>query len=183
MHSHHSHSGDYSAHGTDPLDSVVNQVINLNFHTYCLTEHIPRIERKFIYPEELSLGKTPEEIITKLETSFKNFMSHAQEIKARYTDKPDVRTQFIIGMEIESCDKIHIEYAKRIMKENSDILKFCVGSVHHVNGIPIDFDQTPVSYTHLDVYKRQEWWLVLNNIGYIYTRTILENGSTQPGFL
>ncbi|AJV21848.1 histidinolphosphatase [Saccharomyces cerevisiae] len=141
MHSHHSHSGDYSAHGTDPLDSVVDQVVNLNFHTYCLTEHIPRIEAKFIYPEEQSLGKNPEEVITKLETSFKNFMSHAQEIKTRYADRPDVRTKFIIGMEIESCDMAHIEYAKRLMKENNDILKFCVGSVHHVNGIAIDFDQ------------------------------------------
>lgn len=73
MHSHHSHSGDYSAHGTDPLDSVVDQVVNLNFHTYCLTEHIPRIEAKFIYPEEQSLGKNPEEVITKLETFVQEF--------------------------------------------------------------------------------------------------------------
>ncbi|EHN02586.1 His2p [Saccharomyces cerevisiae x Saccharomyces kudriavzevii VIN7] len=141
MHSHHSHSGDYCAHGVDPLNSMIDRVINLNFQTYCLTEHIPRVESKFIYPEELALGKASDDIITSLETSFKNFMSHAQKIKARYAGKPDVRTKFIIGTEIESCDMVHIEYAKRVMRENSDILKFCVGSVHHVNGIPIDFDQ------------------------------------------
>ncbi|EJS43898.1 his2p [Saccharomyces arboricola H-6] len=141
MHSHHSHSGDYSAHGADPLNAVIDQVINLNFHTYCLTEHIPRIESKFIYPEELALGDDSAEIIANLETSFKKFMSHAQEIKARYADRPEVRTKFIIGTEIESCNMVHIEYAKRVMMEHRNVLKFCVGSVHHVNGIPIDFDQ------------------------------------------
>ncbi|CAI4060910.1 hypothetical protein N7582_001749 [Saccharomyces uvarum] len=141
MHSHHSHSGDYCAHGADPLDSIIDRVVQLDFHTYCLTEHIPRVESKFIYPEELELGDTSDEIITSLETSFKKFLSHAQEIKTRYAAMPEVRTRFIIGTEIESCDMDHIKYAKRVMMENSGILQFCVGSVHHVNGIPIDFDQ------------------------------------------
>ncbi|CCD23494.1 histidinol-phosphatase NDAI_0B04590 [Naumovozyma dairenensis CBS 421] len=138
MHSHHSHSGDYVAHGVDCLELMVDHVIKADFHTYCLTEHMPRLEYKFLYPEEKFNPENDEVSLKVLQAKFKNFLRHAQEIKNRHI--PD-RTKFIVGMEVEACDISHIEYAKTLMLEHKSVLKFCVGSVHHINGIAIDFDQ------------------------------------------
>lgn len=137
MHSHHSHSGDYVAHGVDPLDEMMKQVERMKFHTYCLTEHIPRIESQYLYPEEIE--ENGENALAQLQTNFNKFMEHAQRIKSN--NETNGGAKIIIGTEIESCDTQHIDYAKTILAKNSDVLKFCVGSVHHINGIPLDFDQ------------------------------------------
>lgn len=138
MHSHHSHSGDYIAHGVDPLEDVTEQAVKMKFHTYCLTEHMPRINPKFLYPEEYGNTMDDAEAVDKLQSNFSKFLKHAKIIK----DRPnEFGTKFLVGVEIEGCDVAHIEYGKRLIEENSDIVKFCVGSVHHVHDIPVDFDQ------------------------------------------
>lgn len=137
MHSHHSHSGDYVAHGVDPLDDMMTQVDRMKFHTYCLTEHIPRIKAQYLYPEEIE--ENGENALAQLQINFKEFMKHAQMIKLN--NETNGGPKIIIGTEIESCDTKHIKYANEVLANNSNVLKFCVGSVHHINGIPLDFDQ------------------------------------------
>lgn len=137
MHSHHSHSGDYIAHGVDPLEDVTNRAIEMKFQTYCLTEHMPRIDPKYLYPEE-NLETTASSVaLEKLHSDFSKFLDHAQRIKSR----PNAAgTKFLIGVEIEGCDTNHVAFAKRLLDERKDVLQFSVASVHHVNEIPIDFD-------------------------------------------
>ena len=137
MHSHHSHSGDYVAHGVDPLDDMMKQVEKMKFHTYCLTEHIPRIESQYLYPEEIEANG--DNALSQLQTNFNKFMEHGQRIKLN--NENNGGPKIIIGTEIESCDTRHIKYANEVLAKNYDVLKFCVGSVHHINGIPLDFDQ------------------------------------------
>lgn len=138
MHSHHSHSGDYSAHGVDPLNAIVNQAEKMKFHTYCLTEHMPRIDSKFLYPEEVDNDITDVEALKVLQSKFRDFLVHSKEIKqAHSNEKPHI----IIGTEIEACNFEHIKYAKDVLNDNKNIIKFCVGSIHHINQIPIDIDQ------------------------------------------
>lgn len=136
MYSHHSHSGSYCQHGSSSLDSMIEQAEALQMKLFCLTEHMPRRNAKYLYPEEKN---DADDIINlaRLKSDFDNFVSHAQKIKRERSDGP---TKYIIGMEIESCDDDQILYAKEIMNKYEGIIKFCVGSVHHVNGIPIDFD-------------------------------------------
>ncbi|SCV04955.1 LANO_0G15126g1_1 [Lachancea nothofagi CBS 11611] len=134
MYSHHSHSLDYIAHGVDCLEDVIARANDMNFELFCLTEHMPRIDSQYLYPEEVS-NQNGEDIET-LQEQFRRFLVHASEIKAR-----ELPTKCIIGMEVEGCDSNHISYAKKLMEKNKHVLQFCVGSVHHVNGIPIDFDQ------------------------------------------
>lgn len=138
MHSHHSHSGDYVAHGVDPLEEIVARAIERKFHTYCLTEHMPRINVKFLYPEEREDTAQQEAAIQRLQENFLNFLRHAKTIQ----DRPNANnTKFIVGIEIEGCDIEHISYGKELISKHSDVIKFCVGSVHHIRDIPIDFDQ------------------------------------------
>ncbi|CAR29105.1 hypothetical protein ZYGR_0Z00260 [Zygosaccharomyces rouxii] len=138
MHSHHSHSGDYVAHGVDPLEDVTSKAIEKKFHTYCLTEHMPRINAKFLYPEEQEGSIQQDAAVQRLQENFLNFLRHAKAIQ----DRPNAsNTKFIVGTEIEGCDEEHISYGKQLMAQHNDVVKFCVGSVHHIRDIPIDFDQ------------------------------------------
>lgn len=136
MYSHHSHSGSYSQHGSSSLDSMVEQAEQLQMKLFCLTEHIPRRNAKYLYPEE---KKDPDDVVNlaRLKNDFDKFVLHAQRIKR---ERINGLTQYIIGMEIESCDDDQIMYAKEILNKYEGIIRFCVGSVHHINGIPIDFD-------------------------------------------
>lgn len=138
MHSHHSHSGDYVAHGVDPLEAITARAIEMKFHTYCLTEHMPRINAKFLYPEEREDPAHSETAVMKLQENFVNFLKHAKTIQDRSNPS---NTKFIVGTEIEGCDEEHISYGKQLMTKHNDVIKFCVGSVHHIRDIPIDFDQ------------------------------------------
>jgi histidinol-phosphatase (PHP family) len=50
--SHHSHSGQFCGHAKDSLEEVVQAAISKGFHTFALTEHMPRPLEDF-YPEEV----------------------------------------------------------------------------------------------------------------------------------
>jgi histidinol-phosphatase (PHP family) len=50
--SHHSHSGQFCGHAKDTLEEVVQAAIAKGFHSFALTEHIPRPFEDF-YPEEV----------------------------------------------------------------------------------------------------------------------------------
>ena len=139
MHSHHSHSGEYVAHGVDPLDSMIAQAETMGFETFCLTEHMPRQDAKFLYPEEVEGSNGDESAaLQKLQDNFRHFLEHAERIKKAH---PSGHPNIIIGTEVEGCDIAHIQYAKKLLQERSDTIKFCVGSVHHINDIAIDYDQ------------------------------------------
>lgn len=139
MYSHHSHSSSYSQHGASSLEEMVARANNLDFKLFCLTEHVPRKKSKYLYPEEIHNFNNPLKDIEKLEKDFDRFVHHSKKIKDRY-DK-EFGMKIIIGTEIESCDYDQIMYCHEIMNKYNKVIKFCVGSVHHVNGIPIDFDQ------------------------------------------
>lgn len=143
MYSHHSHSGDYVAHGVDPLEDIVAKAIEMGFDTYCLTEHIPRVNAEYLYPEERQEGLSPSPnmngaSLEVLKQKFLDFLEHARRIKKRY-EGDSCRTKFLVGCELECCDIEHIEYGKYLMQKYSDDIKFGVGSIHHIRGIPIDF--------------------------------------------
>lgn len=127
MHSHHSHSGDYISHGSGSLEDMVATARAKGFKQYCLTEHMPRLEEKFLYPEETVKNYTTLD----LDSDFQRFLDHARALQAQ--ESP---TKLLVGFEVEGIDEPHIEAAKKY-KALTDM---CVGSVHYVHGIPIDFD-------------------------------------------
>ena len=51
--SHHSHSGQFCRHARGTLEEVVQEAIRQGFHTYALTEHVPRHRLSDLYPEEV----------------------------------------------------------------------------------------------------------------------------------
>jgi len=128
MQSHHSHSGEFCHHAVDTLEDVILEAIRQKFETFCLTEHMPRDTVEALYPEEKHL--TPED----LHIMFHNYYRKAVSLRTKYADQ----IRILIGAETEyiSPDSIRSIQA---LQEKYDF-DYCVGSIHHVEGIPIDYN-------------------------------------------
>lgn len=143
MHSHHSHSGQYVQHAKDQLDDIVARVCELQFDVFCLTEHMPRYRQEDLYPEELASNTTPVNLIM----TFERYYQHALEIKEtlnkrRALEKASgsAKTPLIlVGFECEGFSETYLEHVENVIKSHK--FDMFVGSIHHVHGIPIDFDQ------------------------------------------
>ena len=133
MHSHHSHSGDYVAHAKDKLEDIVQRALDRGFTHFCLTEHMPRLQNRFIYPEEAELKYD----IDTLAEIFDKYYNHAINLRNKYNTS--LLMKVLVGFEVEGIDDLHIEYALKLINQYN--LDMTIGSVHFVNLIPIDFDQ------------------------------------------
>ncbi|KAJ7120212.1 Polymerase/histidinol phosphatase-like protein [Mycena epipterygia] len=129
-HSHHSHSGQFCKHAVGSLEEVVLEAIRQGFEVYGLTEHVPRYRTADLYPEEASL--TPEELMVQ----FEDFLVEAHRLKSLYA--PQIR--LLVGLETDYITALDLEQLDVVLQRHHDRVEYIVGSVHHVNGIPIDFD-------------------------------------------
>lgn len=129
VHSHHTHSGQYVAHAIDSLDDMVALAHLKGFTTFCLTEHMPRLD--YLYPEEIDRDYT----INTLFETFEQYLIHATRLKEQYMGKMKV----LVGFEVEGTNKDHLALALKI--KQSPMVDMCVGLVHFVEEIPIDFDR------------------------------------------
>ncbi|CAK9442353.1 uncharacterized protein LODBEIA_P60960 [Lodderomyces beijingensis] len=129
MHTHHSHSGDYISHAHDTLEAMVNKYVESGFTTLCLTEHMPRLQDRFLYPEETEKGYSVEN----LNRDFEQYLAHAERLRIQHRDKIVI----VVGLETEAINEQHIEYSRQLLQ--NPVIKMSVGSVHFVHEIPIDF--------------------------------------------
>ena len=165
MHSHHSHSGQFCshAHPDTTLEQMLTRASSLNFHTYCLSEHVPRQYDSELYPEEIAEGSTPSSLLTK----FKSYLFEARRLQERERQR-DGGLNVLVGAETENVSPMTLQWLKRevLRTEAQDtppalvgegVVDYLVGSVHHAGailpccgsvaevkaaptGIPIDFD-------------------------------------------
>ncbi|RLV92938.1 Histidinol-phosphatase [Spathaspora sp. JA1] len=129
MHTHHSHSGSYISHATDTLESMVAKYDLMGFELVCLTEHMPRLDSRFLYPEETDRNYTIDDLVL----DFNKYIAHGVTLQQRYDMK------IVLGFEVEGIDDPHIEYCQRLLAQHPSV-QMMVGSVHFVNQIPIDFN-------------------------------------------
>ena len=71
-----------------------------------------------------------------LYTTYLSFLDEAHRLKKEYADKIDL----LVGIESEYITDLDLEGIKRLMQEQGERIQYVVGSVHHVNSIPVDFD-------------------------------------------
>lgn len=134
--SHHSHSGSYCKHAHDTLESVIKTAQEKEFQTFCLTEHVPRLNEEYLYPEERDLNMTP----TSLMDQFKDYVKNARKYQKELNNNADNKTKLLVGFESEGgINDEHLDMCIKLRDEiDADVV---VGSVHHINGTDIDFDQ------------------------------------------
>ncbi|KAF7342229.1 Histidinol-phosphatase [Mycena venus] len=128
--SHHSHSGQFCKHAVGSLEEVVLEAVRQGFEVYGLSEHAPRYRTADLYPEEE--GITPED----LTSQFELYLAEAHRLKALYA--PQIR--LLVGLETEYITTLDLDSLAALLGRHRGQVEYLVGSVHHVNAIPIDFD-------------------------------------------
>jgi histidinol-phosphatase (PHP family) len=153
-HSFHSHSGQFCKHAVGLLEDVVKEASNQGFEIYGLTEHAPRYRAGDLYPEEVMLSDCvlsykPNPLIMKVDTSveglmlqFEAFLNEAHRLRKAYASS----LRLLVGLETEYISPLDIDGLSKLLNSHKGRIDYIVGSVHHVNEIPIDFD--------LDTYRR-----------------------------
>lgn len=125
----HSHSGDFCKHAHGTLEGMVSQAVALGFDTYGLSEHMPRFQDSNLYPEERDAGLTSQD----LKDMFHQFTIKARQLQAQYAGK----IKLLVGMETELCRDESLADVQSVRATYN--LDYIMGSVHHVNGVPIDY--------------------------------------------
>jgi histidinol-phosphatase (PHP family) len=160
MHSHHSHSGAYCAHAspnTSP-SSMLTKAYEKGFQLYCLSEHVPRASSSQLYPEEVEAHLKPLDLVHRFEA----YLVEARRCVGAWKGKMEV----LVGAELENIDEGCIEYLEqRLNGEKANEGKgsaagrgridYLIGSLHHVDGIPIDFDKATFE-SALDNFRVQK---------------------------
>ena len=63
-------------------------------------------------------------------------MEEAHRLKSIYADQ----VALLVGLETEYITTLDLENLSKMLERLGERVEYIVGSVHHVNGIPIDFD-------------------------------------------
>ncbi|KDR74833.1 hypothetical protein GALMADRAFT_211758 [Galerina marginata CBS 339.88] len=129
-HSHHSHSGQFCKHASGLLEDVVQEAIRQHFQIFGLTEHVPRYREVDLYPEENQLS------LDTMSDMFSDFLEEAHRLKSCY----DSEITLLVGLETEYITELDLHNLESLLGRFGDRVEYIVGSIHHVNGIPIDFD-------------------------------------------
>ncbi|KIJ22694.1 hypothetical protein M422DRAFT_196875, partial [Sphaerobolus stellatus SS14] len=129
--SHHSHSGQFCKHAVGTLEEVVKAAIAKGFKIYGLTEHVPRYRTEDLYPEEQGLP------LEHLSQTFDAFVAEAHRLKNLYAGQ----ITLLVGLETEYITPADFAGLDRLLEKYGPLIEYIVGSVHHANDIPIDFDE------------------------------------------
>lgn len=134
--SHHSHSGQFCpGHAQDSLEDVIQTAVQKKFKVFALTEHMPRHEMNR-YQEEIHAGVTLESMVQ----NQANYVKEAQRLRHKYQDQISLP----IGFESDWCGPHSLELIQASIQAHP--FDFFIGSIHHVQGIPIDYDRD--NYNH-----------------------------------
>ena len=124
---HGGHSGQFCNHADDSLEQVIQSYIEKNFTWVGITEHIPPVSDRFLYPEEIRAGLDAK----KMYRRFEQYVLTCRQLQDRYRSQ----IQLFVGCELEFYDG-----AAAFIRQLLDRFAFdyVVGSVHHVENIGFD---------------------------------------------
>ncbi|KAJ8123038.1 hypothetical protein ONZ43_g915 [Nemania bipapillata] len=129
----HSHSGQFCpGHAKDQLEDVIKHAITLGYTTMGLTEHMPRTALEDLYPEELD---EPEASLAALAPRHAAYLKEALRLQALYA--PQI--SLLIGFEGEWMRPAYESLIGELAADPA--IDYFIGSLHHVNGVPIDYDK------------------------------------------
>ncbi len=126
---HGGHSSEFCDHASSPLREMLEAAVRAGYHTFGVTEHAPRVEERFLYPQEVAMGWDVPRLLA-------NFERYAQTLPALAEEYAD-RLTVLRGFEVEvvpadSYVPLMQSYRQRYQME------YCVGSVHYVDEVSID---------------------------------------------
>jgi len=127
---HGGHSGEFCCHARDRLEEIIQAYIKKGFKRVGITEHMPPVSDRFLYPDETKQGLTALDLYQK----FTLYMKEVNRLKQVY--KSDIRIH--VGMETETYAG-YIPHVKQLIHDFTP--DYIVGSVHHVDDIGFDYSR------------------------------------------
>lgn len=153
--SHHCHSGQFCCHAKGTLAEVVDEAIRQGFTTLGLSEHVPRYSEEHLYPEEVRLvglrrelsdgmrsltGAIPDQShleVQDLMDTFEAYLVEAHRLKQVHAET----CTLLVGLETEFIDEDGLDRLEQLLERHAGTIEYLVGSVHHCDSAPIDFDR------------------------------------------
>lgn len=129
---HGGHSSDFCDHGKSPLREMLEAAVARGMAVYGVAEHGPRVESRFLYPEEIELGWDVERLM-------RNFEAYAEATR-RYADEFADRLTVLRAFEIEVVPQERYVALMRAIREQFDF-DYVVGSVHYVDEFLFDYSR------------------------------------------
>lgn len=117
-------------HAEDSLAEVVDTYAKQGFSWVGITEHMPPLDDRFLYPDEREAGLTAGELAAR----FDRYISTCRRLQESHA--PGLK--ILVGFETETYDG-SIEFVQKLVEKYSP--DFIVGSVHHVDNVNFDYDK------------------------------------------
>lgn len=127
---HGGHSGQFCTHATDTLEAVIAAYVAQGFAWVGITEHMPAVDDRFVYPDERQAGLDA----LAMQLRFSRYFETANELRQRYAD----RIELLIGFETEYYSGAEESILSLVEAWRPDYL---VGSLHHVGDLEIDYSR------------------------------------------
>ncbi len=127
---HGGHSGQFCCHAKDSLEEIIQAYVEKGFLSVGITEHVPPVDDTFLYPDELTLGLTADDLFQR----FADYMKEIKRLRHLFRDK----IRIFIGFETETVTG-YIDHTRSLIKQFKP--DYIVGSVHHVRDICFDYSQ------------------------------------------
>jgi len=127
---HGGHSGQFCSHARDSLEEIILAYINRGFSWVGITEHMPPVNDRFRYADEIERGLTANELYHR----FEKYIATCRTFKKKY----ETDIHIAVGFETEFYSGALAFIQDLISRFQPD---YMVGSVHHVNDVNFDFDK------------------------------------------
>lgn len=126
---HGGHSGQFCEHAAGTLYEVLEAAVAAGFAIYGVSEHAPRSDPRFLYPEEVAKGFD----VDRLEADFAAYAEESRRAVERFAGRLTVLRGF--EAEVVPGATWAAETAEHRRRHGFD---YVVGSVHHVDDVQID---------------------------------------------
>jgi len=125
---HGGHSGEFCCHAKDSLEEIVVTYIERGFDWVGITEHVPPVDDRFRYPEDIKAGLDARQLYDR----FERYVATCRGLQKKY-----IRTiQLYVGFETEASSG-SVPFTQKLARIFEP--DYIVGSVHHVDDIGFDY--------------------------------------------
>lgn len=132
---HGGHSGEFCDHAENTLREMLQAAVAAGYHTFGVSEHVPRLETRFLYEEETKRGWD----VTKLQEDFARYTDVLPNLCAEFADELIVLRGFEAEVIPASSYAMQVrDYQNQTLPDGRPAFDYFVGSVHYVDEIQID---------------------------------------------
>ena len=124
---HGGHSGEFSNHASNTLEEIIQAYCTRGFSWVGIAEHMPPVSDDYVFPEDSAVGFDAATVYER----FSRYIASCRQLQEQYASS----LQIYVGFETEVYTGSE-DFIRRLVREFRP--DYIVGSVHHVNDIPID---------------------------------------------